>query len=133
MTYKSSPVDRPTRPCRVAGQSLRKWLTGLIREVHAATRGPYGSRLVHAEPTLGMRGQVSACLVEAANALLPAYGPAHQEEYLEALRSIDLRIGRLFTELLRTFNSGSNTMSRGAESSPAIRSMSIRAAAVPIS
>jgi hypothetical protein len=30
------------------------WLTGLIREVHTASRGTYGYRRVHAELTLGM-------------------------------------------------------------------------------
>ena len=32
----------------------RQWLTGLIREVHVASRGTYGYRRVHAELTLGM-------------------------------------------------------------------------------
>jgi len=37
-----------------ATQLRRKWLTGLIREVHIASRGTYGYRRVHAELTLGM-------------------------------------------------------------------------------
>jgi len=37
----------------------RVWLTSLIREVHAASRGTYGSRRVHAELTLGMGVHVS--------------------------------------------------------------------------
>ena len=41
----------------------RQWLTGLIREVHIASRGTYGSRRVHAELTLGMGVQVSERLV----------------------------------------------------------------------
>jgi hypothetical protein len=70
MTQKNSPGDRPTIRCRVTDQSLlphscqlalggyykykhrpmaptqmrRVWLTNLIREVHAASRGTYGSR-----------------------------------------------------------------------------------------
>ncbi len=80
-------IDQLTR-CRVANQSLlralgvsapgyykykhrsidptqmrRVWLTGLIREVHTASRGTYGSRRVHAELTLGMGVQVSTRLV----------------------------------------------------------------------
>jgi putative transposase len=37
----------------------RQWLTGLIREVHVASRGTYGSRRIHAELTLGMEVAVS--------------------------------------------------------------------------
>ena len=35
-------------------QLRRQWLTGVIREVHVASRGTYGYRRVHAELTLGM-------------------------------------------------------------------------------
>jgi len=41
----------------------RQWLTGLIREVHVASRGTYGSRRVHAELTLAMEVEVSERLV----------------------------------------------------------------------
>jgi putative transposase len=41
----------------------RQWLAGLIREVHTASRGTYGSRRVHAELTLGMGLIVSDRLV----------------------------------------------------------------------
>ncbi len=41
----------------------RVWLTGLIREVHTANRGTYGSRRVHAELTLGVGVHVSTRLV----------------------------------------------------------------------
>jgi putative transposase len=41
----------------------RQWLTGLIREVHTASRQTYGSRRVHAELTLGMGVRVSERLV----------------------------------------------------------------------
>ena len=44
-------------------QMRRQWLTGLIREVHIASRGTYGSRRVHAELTLAMGVQVSERLV----------------------------------------------------------------------
>ena len=41
----------------------RQWLTGLIGEVHTASRGTYGSRRVHAELTRGMDVVVSENLV----------------------------------------------------------------------
>lgn len=41
----------------------RQWLSGLIREVHTASRQTYGSRRVHAELTLGMGVRVSKRLV----------------------------------------------------------------------
>jgi putative transposase len=40
----------------------RQWLTGLIQEVHAASRGTYGYRRVHAEQTMGMGVTVSSRL-----------------------------------------------------------------------
>ncbi len=62
------PVDRSCRVLGVARQNYykakrkpttptelrRRWLTGVIREVHVASRGTYGYRRVHAELTLGM-------------------------------------------------------------------------------
>ncbi len=50
---------RPLAPT----QMRRVWLTGLIREVHTASRGTYGSRRVHGELTLGMGVRVSTRLV----------------------------------------------------------------------
>lgn len=50
---------RPTSPT----QLRRQWLTGLIQEVHLASRGTYGYRRVHAELTLGMDVTVSSRLV----------------------------------------------------------------------
>ncbi|GAA1131855.1 IS3 family transposase [Arthrobacter flavus] len=41
----------------------RQWLTGLIREVHTASRQTYGSRRVHAELALGIGIKVSERLV----------------------------------------------------------------------
>lgn len=53
--YRARPI--------LATQLRRQWLTGLIREVHAASRQTYGSRRVHAELTLGMGVRVSKRLV----------------------------------------------------------------------
>jgi transposase InsO family protein len=50
---------RPMAPT----QMRRVWLSNLIREVHAASRGTYGSASVHAELTLGMGVRVSERLV----------------------------------------------------------------------
>ena len=50
---------RPISPT----QMRRQWLTGLIREVHVASRGTYGSRRVHAELTIAMDVRVSERLV----------------------------------------------------------------------
>ena len=41
----------------------RLWLTGVISEVHTASRQTYGSRWIHAELTIGMKIQVSERLV----------------------------------------------------------------------
>lgn len=41
----------------------REWLTGLIRELHIASRGTYGYRWVHAELTIGTDVSVSSRLV----------------------------------------------------------------------
>ena len=41
----------------------RQWLIGLIRKVHLASRGTYGSRRAHAELTIGMDVRVSERLV----------------------------------------------------------------------
>ncbi|GAA1118508.1 hypothetical protein GCM10009582_14660 [Arthrobacter flavus] len=50
---------RPLSPTEMR----RQWLTGLIREVHTASRQTYGSRRVHAELTLGMGIKISERLV----------------------------------------------------------------------
>ena len=41
----------------------RAWLTDLIREIHVASRGTYGSRRIHAELTQRMGVRVSERLV----------------------------------------------------------------------
>lgn len=51
--------NRPMAPTKMR----RQWLTGLIREVHDASRKTYGSRRVHAELTRGMGIVVSVNLV----------------------------------------------------------------------
>lgn len=53
--YRARPLSRT--------QMRRQWLTGLIREVHEASRGTYGSRRIHAELTMGISVVVSARLV----------------------------------------------------------------------
>ena len=50
---------RPMSPTKIR----REWLNGLIREVHADSRGTYGSRRVHAELTKGRGVHVSRGLV----------------------------------------------------------------------
>lgn len=50
---------RPTS----ATQLRREWLTGLINEVHIASRGTYGYRRVHAELTLGIGLTCSSRLI----------------------------------------------------------------------
>ena len=50
---------RPMSPTRMR----REWLTALIREVHVASRGTYGSRRVHTELTTGRGIEVSVNLV----------------------------------------------------------------------
>lgn len=50
---------RPTS----ATELRRRWLTGLIGEVHIASRGTYGYRRIHAELTLGMGITCSSRLV----------------------------------------------------------------------
>ncbi len=53
--YRARPLSRT--------QMRRQWLTGLIREVHEASRGTYGSRRIHAELTMGMGVVASERLV----------------------------------------------------------------------
>lgn len=50
---------RPTS----ATQLRRQWLTGLIREVHVASRGTYGYRRIHAELTMAMGISCSSRLI----------------------------------------------------------------------
>ncbi len=50
---------RPTS----ATELRRRWLIGLIREIHVASRGTYGYRRIHAELTIGMSIPCSSRLV----------------------------------------------------------------------
>ncbi len=50
--YRRRPMSRT--------MMRREWLTAVIREIHADSRGTYGSRRVHAELTLG-RGISVSC------------------------------------------------------------------------
>ncbi|MGP5197567.1 IS3-like element ISAar24 family transposase [Brachybacterium alimentarium] len=50
---------RPTS----ATELRRRWLTGLIREIHVASRGTYGYRRIHAELTIGMNISCSSRLI----------------------------------------------------------------------
>lgn len=52
----------------------RQWLTGLIREVHIASRGTYGSCRFHAELTMAMGVQVSERLVAVLMSVAGIYG-----------------------------------------------------------
>ena len=98
----SSPVNdryrnRPMSPT----QMRRQWLTGLIREVHVASRGTYGSRRVHAELTLGMGVRVSERLVAVLMSLagiqgLP--GPARVKR-LRGIATADDLVTRKFHRL----------------------------------
>lgn len=79
----------------------RQWLTGLIRQVHAASRGTYGSRRVHAELTKGMGIVVSERLVavvmhQAGIAGLP--GPAKAKR-LQGVVTADDLVNRQFHRL----------------------------------
>ena len=57
-----------------ARQLRRQWLTGLIREIHVASRGTYGYRRVHAELTLGMGITVCPRTVSVLMTLAGIYG-----------------------------------------------------------
>ena len=52
-------LRRPMSPTKMR----REWLTALIKEVHVASRGTYGSRRVHAELVKGRGVHVSVNLV----------------------------------------------------------------------
>ena len=61
---------RPT----TARQLRRQWLTGLIREIHVASRGTYGYRRIHAELTLGTGITVCPRTVSVLMTLAGIYG-----------------------------------------------------------
>lgn len=91
--YRNRPLSRT--------QMRRQWLTGLIREVHVASRGTYGSRRVHAELTLGMGVQVSERLVAVLMSLAGIYGlpgPARVKR-LRGIVTADDLVNRKFHRL----------------------------------
>ena len=94
---KGSSRRAPTTPT----QLRRQWLTGLIREVHVASRGTYGYRRVHAELTLGMgitvcERTVSVLMTQAGIYGLP--GPARVKR-LRGVATADDLVNRKFHRL----------------------------------
>lgn len=79
----------------------RQWLTGLIREVHVASRGTYGYRRVHAELTMAMNVKVSSRLVSVLMTQAGIYGlpgPARVKRLRGVATSDDL-VNRKFHRL----------------------------------
>lgn len=79
----------------------RQWLTGLIREIHLASRGTYGYRRVHAELTMAMNVQVSSRLVSVLMTQAGIYGlpgPARVKRLRGVVTSDDL-VNRKFHRL----------------------------------
>ncbi|WP_036830713.1 IS3 family transposase, partial [Phycicoccus jejuensis] len=79
----------------------RQWLTGLIREIHIASRGTYGTRRVHAELTTAMEVQVSSRLVSVLMTQAGIYGlpgPARVKRMRGVVTSDDL-VNRKFHRL----------------------------------
>jgi transposase InsO family protein len=88
---------RPTS----ATQLRRQWLTGLIREVHLASRGTYGYRRVHAELTMAMDVTVSSRLVYVLMSKAEIYGlpgPARVKR-LRGVATADDLVNRKFHRL----------------------------------
>lgn len=107
------PIDRCCRVLGVARQHYyrfkrkpmtpselrRQWLTGLIREVHVASRGTYGYRRVHAEPTMAMGVTVSDRTVFKLMRLAGIYGlpgPVRTKR-LRGVVAVDDPVNRKFT------------------------------------
>ena len=79
----------------------RQWLTGLIQEIHIASRGTYGYRRVHAELTMAMDVQVSSRLVSVLMTQAGIYGlpgPARVKRLRGVVTSDDL-VNRKFHRL----------------------------------
>ncbi|UFU03845.1 IS3 family transposase [Ruania suaedae] len=88
---------RPTS----ATELRRRWLTGLIREIHVASRGTYGYRRIHAELTIGMNipcssRLVSVLMTRAGIGGLP--GPSRVER-LKGIATADDLVNRKFHRL----------------------------------
>lgn len=107
------PIDRCCRVLGVARQHYyrhkrkpmtpselrRQWLTGLIREVHVASRGTYGYRRVHAELTMAMGVSVSDRTVFKLMRLAGIYGlpgPVRTKRLRGVVTADDL-VNRKFT------------------------------------
>lgn len=91
--YKRRPLS--------ATQMRRQWLTGLIREIHVASRGTYGYRRIHAELTMAMDVQVSSRLVSVLMTQAGIYGlpgPARVKRLKGVATSEDL-VNRKFHRL----------------------------------
>ena len=89
--------NRPTS----ATQLRREWLTGLVREVHVASRGTYGYRRIHAELTMAMNVQVSSRLISVLMTQAGIYGlpgPARVKRLRGVVTSEDL-VNRKFHRL----------------------------------
>jgi CBS domain-containing protein len=104
-------------------QIRRVWLTNLIREVHAASRGTCGSRPVHAEPTLGIGVHVSEHLVAVLMSMnriagLPSVGKVKR---LRGVVTADDLINRKFHR--------PHPMSSGLLISPSIQRAKVRSTA----
>jgi transposase InsO family protein len=89
--------NRPLAPAKMR----REWLTALIKDVHAESRGTYGSRRVHAELTKGRDVWVSERLVavlmqKAGIAGLP--GPAKVKR-IKGIPTADDLVQRKFARL----------------------------------
>ncbi len=77
----------------------RQWLTGLIREVHVASRGTYGYRRIHAELTIGMGVKVSSRLVSVLMSKAGIYGlpgPARVKRRQRGIVTADDLVNREF-------------------------------------
>jgi transposase InsO family protein len=92
---------RYKRRATSATQLRRQWLTGLIREVHVASRGTYGYRRIHAELTMAMHVQVSSRLVSVLMTQAGIYGlpgPARVKR-LRGVATADDLVNRKFHRL----------------------------------
>ncbi len=93
------PLQEPTH---LGTQLRREWLTGLIREIHVASRGTYGYRRIHAELTMAMNVQVSSRLISVLMTQAGIYGlpgPARIKRLRGVVTSEDL-ISRKFHRLV---------------------------------
>ncbi len=92
---------RYKRRATSATQLRRQWLTGLIREVHVASRGTYGYRRIHAELTMAMGVHVSSRLVSVLMTQAGIYGlpgPARVKRLRGVVTADDL-VNRKFHRL----------------------------------